>query len=212
MKKRLMFLLLASPLIAKEAFTGFFIGAKAGGDLLTGKNKYQSANGDGKSTLRKIGGVAGLGAGYMYLNAKKMLMGGEVYYDIRTAKTTQTMATTIPEGKFNVAHKNSIGIAAFVGAAANPKLVAYAKFAYELNSFEIKLTNLPNGAADVKLNKRISGLLPGAGIMYKLSDSIIVGAEYSYAILTDLKTTAGTLNTTYSPAENRVSGSIRWIF
>lgn len=212
MKKRLLLLAFITPLMAKEPFTGGFIGLKAGGDLLTGQNKYQSLNGDGKSTLRKLGGSAGLSAGYMYLNAKKMLMGGEVYYDMRTAKATQTMATAIAEGKFNVAHKNSIGVTGFIGAAANPKLVAFAKFSIESNAFEIKFTNLPNGAADVKLNKRITGFLPGAGVMYKLSDSIIVGAEYSYAVLSDLKTKAGNLNATYSPAENRASATFRWIF
>lgn len=197
---------------AKEPFTGIFLSLKAGGDLLTGKHKYETVGGINESTLRKIGMSYGLGLGYMKLTPSKVLWGGEVYYEGRSLKAKQKMATNIDEGELTVSHKKSMGLSCMVGMAANPKLVAYGKFSLESNSFELNYQNLARGAESSKMSKRIVGILPGAGILYKLSDSILVGAEYSFAVLKEIKTTPGTITSTYTPVENRVSANIRWLF
>lgn len=205
-------LLSTSTVQAKEPFTGFFLALKAGGDLLTGKHKYQTPAGENEATLRKIGMSYGLGAGYMKLTQSKLLWGGEVYYEARSLKAKQEMSTAIAEGTLNVSHKNSMGISGMVGMAANPKLIAYGKFSLESNSFELNFKNLARGSEDKKLTKRTFGMLPGAGMLYRLNDSILVGLEYSFAVLKEIKTTPGTITSTYNPSENRVSANLRWIF
>ncbi|PIZ34340.1 MAG: hypothetical protein COY39_00460 [Alphaproteobacteria bacterium CG_4_10_14_0_8_um_filter_37_21] len=198
---------------AKEPFTGFFLCLKAGGDLLTGKNKYQTPAGENESTLRKMGMSYGLGAGYMKLTSSKLLLGGEVYYEGRSLKAKQKMSTTIFEGDLNVSHKNSMGLSGMVGMAANPKIIAYGKLSLESNLFELNFKNLARGAEDKKITKRSFGMLPGAGMLYKLNDSILLGLEYSLAVLKEIKTNPGSsITSIYSPSENRVSANVRWIF
>ncbi|HCU06496.1 MAG TPA: hypothetical protein DIC42_02795 [Holosporales bacterium] len=197
---------------AKEPFTGIYLSLKAGGDLLTGKHKYETVGGANETTLRKIGMSYGFGVGYMKLTPSKVLWGGEVYYEGRSLKAKQKMVTIIDEGELTVSHKNSMGISGMVGMAANPKLIAYGKFSLESNSFELNFKNLARGAENKKLAKRTFGMLPGAGMLYKLSDSILVGVEYSLAVLKEIKTTPGTITSTYSPSENRASANIRWLF
>lgn len=205
-------LLSSSPVQAKEPFTGFFLCLKAGADLLTGTHKYQTLAGENEATLRKIGMSYGLGAGYMKLTSSKLLWGGEVYYEARSLKAKQQLVTAAAEGDLNISHKNSMGVSGMVGMAANPKLIAYGKLSLESNVFELKFKNLARGAEDKKLTKRSFGMLPGGGILYKLNDSILLGVEYSFAVLKEIKTTPGTITGTYSPSENRVSANIRWIF
>jgi opacity protein-like surface antigen len=197
---------------AKEPFTGIFLSLKAGGDLLTGKHKYETVGGANESTLRKIGISYGFGLGYMKLAPSKVLWGGEVYYEGRSLKAKQKMATVIDEGELTVSHKNAMGLSGMVGMAANPKLVAYGKFSLESNSFELNFKNLARGAENKKITKRTLGMLPGTGLLYRLSDSILVGMEYSFAVLKEIKTTPGTITSTYSPAENRLSTNVRWLF
>ena len=149
----------------------------------------------------------------MKLTQSKVLWGGEVYYEARSLKAKQKMTTLIAEGDLSISHKNSMGVSGMVGMAANPKLIAYGKFSLESNSFELKFKNLARGAEDKKLAKRTFGMLPGAGMLYKLNDSILVGLEYSFAVLKEIKTTPSTaITSTYSPSENRASANIRWIF
>ncbi|MDP2193176.1 MAG: outer membrane beta-barrel protein [Alphaproteobacteria bacterium] len=215
-KKRVSLLLLcAIPALyaeSQEPFSGFVVGLNLGADLLTGSNKYESPTGAGESSLRKIGMAYGLSFGYMKLMPSKVLWGGEVYYTVRSTKATQNMFTTMGEGTLTVQHKNSMGIAALVGMAANPRLVAYGKFALESNMFDMSYKSLARGAQDKSEKKRILGMIPGAGMMYKLSDSILVGIEYAYAVMKELKTDAGAVKSSYKPAQNRLMANIRYLF
>ena len=87
------------------------------------------------------------------------------------------------------------------------------KGALESNLFELNFKNLARGAEDKKITKRSFGMLPGAGMLYKLNDSILLGLEYSLAVLKEIKTNPGSsITSIYSPSENSVSANVRWIF
>lgn len=193
-------------------FTGFFVGLNVGADLLTGSNQYKSTRGSGESSLRKFGAAYGACMGYMRLMPSKVLWGSEVYYTMHSAKATQKMMTTIEEGNLNVQHKNSMGVSALMGMAANPRLVAFGKFSLESSTFDIAYTGLTGGVEDQSQKKRSLSIIPGTGVMYKLSDSIVLGVEYAYALMKEIKTEVGEMQCSYKPAQNRLMGSLRYLF
>lgn len=202
---------------AKKPFTGPFAFARAGGVMLKGEHVITSSNGTGKDAMQSIGFNFGGGGGYITMTDKKVIMGAEAYLDMYAGKCNKNLNTNQREGKVSIQHKYAYGVGVIAGAAANPKLIMYAKTSLEFNTFELKYSELTGQAQPSESYKKtVKGIVPGAGALYRLSDSFLVGGEYTYAILTKVepRSNSGTpaRTFTFKPAEHRANVRLMWIF
>ncbi|CAO5680578.1 MAG: hypothetical protein NEHIOOID_00284 [Holosporales bacterium] len=201
----------------KKPFTGVYVGGQLGGTLLGGDIEFTNTANKGKVSARKFGMLGGICAGYMKFSDNKAWFAGEVYFNTKTGKDTKVMkdpAANLSLGSVQLQNKSIFGGAVLIGAAVNPKLIVYAKAAYEMASYSFDFNGLTTPTATYSTKKNISNVVPTAGALYKLSDSLLVGLEGGYVIST--KTISLTFNegynVTYKPTEYRVALTARWVF
>lgn len=205
-------------------FNGFYLGAHVGGAMLQGTHTY--TNGGSKPGAQKTKGIsylAGINAGYLkQMGASNMVVGGEAYFSMAGPKASLNLQ--IPdgplEGKANISHKSAMGGALIAGALLNPKVLMYVKLAYELDKFTFKYTALTfQTPTSESYSKTTRAFVPGAGALYKVSESLLVGGEYGYAKIKKMqpRTDAVALNGaqrgyTYAPEEHRLTAKIVYVF
>ncbi|CAO4834628.1 MAG: hypothetical protein CNLJKLNK_00169 [Holosporales bacterium] len=201
----------------KKPFTGVYVGGMLGGNLLGGDIEFTNTANKGKVAARKFGMLGGLCAGYMKFSDNKAWFAGEIYFNAKTGKDTKEMKDSVADvslGTLQLQNKSILGGAVLIGAAVNPKLVVYAKAAYEMSSYSFDFKGLTTATTTYSTKKNISSVVPTAGALYKLSESLLVGVEGGYVIST--KTISLTFNeaynVTYKPTEYRVSLTARWVF
>lgn len=198
----------------KVPFTGAYAGLKLGASLLEGDHEYKNATDGGKFSLRGFGASLGCLAGYMKMADNKTWFGGEISYEKKTNKTSNQMNGALGNmGKSSISLDDTLSIAGMIGAAYNPRVVVYAKTAIESTRYSFKYDNLQNPPTSFKATKRVNNFVPCAGGFYKVSDSLLIGAEYGYVIaLKKISLTVNDISVTYKPAEHRLTLTARYLF
>ena len=190
-KFRLLFFILfviGSITATHARFHGLYIGANAGVTLLKGDHKYTNASPkEGKVLFGDMSYILGLQGGYMhYLADSKIVIGVELGFSILGLNVTKDLKVDggPVEGKVNIRNRYKFGLALFAGMAINPKVMMYAKLGYENNKFDLNYTHLTFQTPSYeKYSVSLRGLVPGAGLYYKLSPVLFVGAEYNYSLM-----------------------------
>jgi hypothetical protein len=208
----------ASITAASANFTGFYAGGTVGAAMLQGTHEYSNGTSSpaGKQKVNAIGYLAGGNLGYIkQMGDSKLVLGGEAYAAMAgpNAKKDLQIPNGPIEGKANISHKMILGAGIIIGAVMNPK-------AYEMNKFELKYTNLTYGTVpSEKFTKSIRGIVPSLGALCKVSNSLLVGAEYSYALMGKLEPRKDTTvingaqrGYSYTPTEHRVVAKIVYLF
>lgn len=224
MKKIVLTALLSLPIAcfancnaAKRPFTGIFVGGGAGASLMTGEHVYTAGSilsaDSGKLAMRGFGLVVNAVAGYMHLTEGKTWFAGELYFNAKTTKAKKDMNTNSNQGTVEIKNKNTFGLAALIGTPLNPRVIMYAKAGFEMGSFSFKYTNLTTTPSEKSISKRLNSVIPSAGVMYSMTDSLLLGGEYAYAVSTKKIKISDTEPTAdFKPAEHRLVGSIRYVF
>lgn len=222
MKKNLLTLLLcqiscfalhAEGMSVKRPFTGVFFGAGAGGSMLSGEHTYQTAADSGKLNMRGFGALLSAAAGYMWLTDSKAWFAGELYFYAKTAKASKTMQNITNEGNVTIKNRSTLGLAGMMGGAINPKLMMYAKAGFETSNYSFNYTNLITVPIKKTSSKRMQAVVPGAGLLYTITDAILVGGEYGYMLSTKkIQSSVEEPVANYKPTEHRIMATIRYVF
>ncbi|MBY0280768.1 MAG: hypothetical protein K2W94_01265 [Alphaproteobacteria bacterium] len=215
----------ASITVASANFTGFYAGGTIGAAMLQGTHQYSNGTTTpaGKQKVNALGYLAGGNVGYLrQMGDSKLVLGGEAFATLAgpNAKKDLQMPDGPIEGKANIRHKMFMGAAVIIGAVMNPKVMMYTKLAYEMDKFELQYTGLTFGTvANEKFTKSVRGIVPSVGALCKITNSFLIGAEYSYALIEKLapRSDATVINGaqrgfTYSPTEHRLAAKIVYLF
>jgi len=210
------------------SFANFYLGAQAGGSLMRGNINIadQNVQQNTLSHTRGMGADFGAQLGYLYqLTASKMFILGEGYFIKESGKSKlyglafQTPITTTPAG-FSVKPTNNYGAALGFGLFMNPKFNVYAKVGFESKGITTTYT-LPGQTQTIAgVKKTAWSISPGAGFMYKITDSIAINPEYTYVIgktykvLPQTKNADGTYSKciTFTPTEHRLMIKLNYMF
>jgi hypothetical protein len=197
----------------KRPFTGIFFGAGAGGTMLSGEHAYQTALDSGKLNMRGFGALLSAAAGYMWLTDSKAWFAGELYFYAKTAKASKVMKNITNEGTVTIKNRSTLGVAGMMGGAVNPKLMMYAKAGFETGSFSFNYADLTTTPGTKTSSKRMQAVVPGAGLLYTMTDAVLVGGEYGYMLSTKkLKASEAAPIADYKPTEHRIMATIRYVF
>ncbi len=169
---------------------GIYLGVQAGGDMLTGDHVYDnpasnSSTNQGISTMRAIGGVYGGHLGYFYSPVGgRVFFFGEALGLTGSAKQQKDLAIigSTKEGTFSVSRKMTLGAAGGGGIFVNPMVGFYVKLGYEQTKFDFSYTQLTYGTnTSESFSKKSTGVNFGGGLLYKMTNSIFINGEYTYA-------------------------------
>ncbi|MES2252402.1 MAG: outer membrane beta-barrel protein [Pseudomonadota bacterium] len=214
--------------LATPAFASFYLGAQAGGSLMRGNINIadQNVQQNTLSHTRGMGADFGAQLGYIHqLTASKMFILGEGYFIKESGKAKlyglafQTPSTATP-ADFTVKPTNNYGAALGFGLFMNPKFNIYAKVGFESKGIATTYT-LPGQTQTFSgVKKTAWSISPGAGFMYKITDSIAINPEYTYVIGKTYKALPQTTNAdgTYSkcinftPTEHRLMLKLNYMF
>lgn len=196
--RNLVLLSLASTALSHQAFAhvkGIFVGAQGGLVYLSGTHNYNTLNlpdknKTGEKKIAKTGMIFGAHGGYMHgLGNGKMFVGGEVYFTL--SKANHKMELSTPggpnEGKVNIRLKHSYGAALLGGMLMNPKIFVYGRLGYEHASVCLNYSSASSALTSLSYTKNVTAIVPGAGVSYRLSDRLMIGAEYQYASFSTLR-------------------------
>lgn len=210
---------------ASAEFTGLYAGGNVGVAMLQGTHQYNNGTSSpaGKQKVNALGYLAGANFGYLkQMGNSKLVVGGEVFGDLAgpSAKKDLQIPDGSIEGKVNIRHKMILGAGLILGGVMNPKVLVYTKVAYEMDKFELKYTNLTYGTVPTeKFTKSVRGIVPSAGVLYKVTNSLLVGGEYSYALMAKLepRKDATVINGAqrgynYTPTEQRLTVKFAYLF
>ena len=216
--RKILLLSAVAVVLATPTSAGFYLGAQAGGALMRGDVNYTDKNIQQNtiSHTRGMGPAFGAHLGYLYqLNNSHIFVLGEGYFikeatKAKSATLTFQSNSTVPGG-FSVKPTSNYGVALGVGAFMNPKFNLYAKVGFESKGLTTTYT-LPNASPVNGTKKSAWSISPGAGFMYKITDSVAINPEYTYVIGKKYKVLPQTTNTdgTYSksisftPTEHRL--------
>lgn len=211
--------LLATVTPLTAAPSGFFVGGVLGATALKGEHTYTTQAGPGVNKLNKVSPQGGLNAGYLIsMQDGKMCMGAEIYALMGGPSIKKDLATKGGpiEGRYNVATKGTVGAAIITGMMLNPRLMAYVRLGYEMNSFEFKYSELTFESPNNKTyKKKVSGVAPGGGVLFRITPQLSVMLDATIPVLS--KTTVRAKDTNgrsmeYSPAMQRVTGRVIYAF
>lgn len=203
----------AEPPQVKKPFTGIFFGAGGGGSLIGGEHVYKTATDSGKLNMRGFGALLSAAAGYMWLTDSKAWFAGELYFYAKTAKASKAMNNITNEGDVTIKNRSTLGVAGLLGGAVNPRLMMYAKAGFETGTFSFNYKNLATVPATKTNSSRMQAIVPGAGLLYTLTDAVLVGGEYGYMLSTKkLKASDASPVADYKPTEHRIMATIRYVF
>jgi opacity protein-like surface antigen len=204
-----------------SSMTGFFVSGNAGAMLIEGEHtlKNSSTGQEGSRKVNKMGYHAGPGLGYlMAMGDGKFYVGGELYYWLMSGSVRKELQTkTGPvEGTFTIQPKHAMGAAVLMGTMINPKVMMYARVGYESQSFDFKYDDLTfQSPTNVKYSKSVTGVAPGAGILYRLSTSTSVGIELVMPMLAKAevrKPDNSKRGFAYTPSQKRITAKVIYSF
>lgn len=211
------FLAGVSPVMA--APSGFFVGGMIGATALKGEHTYTTTTGPGVNKLNKVAPHVGADVGYlMSMNDGKVCVGAEVYGIIGGPSVKKDLAAKGGpiEGRYNVANKNIMGVSIITGMMLNPRLMGYARVGYEIDTFEFKYTEMTFESPNNKTyKKKVSGLAPGGGILFRVTPELAVMLDATIPILGKITVRAkdaGGRSMEYAPSAQRVTCRVIYTF
>lgn len=191
-------LLAAQPTAA--GFNGFQLGLLAGGargsaehglanntagNVVIGTTTF-AANSTTSIKKNRIGFFGGIFAGYhQEIGTSKVVLGGELYF-IPLPLSHSTPSDVVRMQTVSLKKKNTMGGLLSMGMLVSPKLMVRGTLGYEIATFKMDFTNTPPVAAPgalsapVSFSKKSSAIVPGAGVMYLMTDRIVVGVDYAF--------------------------------
>ena len=217
---------LVSVLVTPSA-AGIYLGAQVGGDLLKGDHVYENANVSpvvqGVSPVKAMGAVYGAHLGYFYnpIGARTFFF-GELLGLMGAAKQQKDLSVTggTKEGLFSVSRKMTVGAAAGGGVFINPMVGFYGKIGYEQTAFDFSYTQLTYGTnTSESFSKKSAGVNFGGGLLYKATESVFLGAEYTYAMgkkirirSSDSAINGARRGYSFKPGEHRLMLKVSYMF
>ena len=201
------------PAYSWASFGGVYVGVHGGGALLKGTHTYSKNSNQGVQKLNSFSYLGGAHAGYLSeMGETKAVVGVEAYYTITGLKPKKDLQVDggILDGKVVVRHKSSMGAAVLTGVAVNPKVVMYIRAGFEKASFQMQS---PNSQA---YSKSTTAIVPGAGILYKMSERITIAGEYQHPLYNKIAprtdTVAPLIGYIVNPVEHRVTLKVSMTF
>jgi opacity protein-like surface antigen len=217
-------LLIGGASAANAGFGGFYVGGQLGLALMQGTHTYTNGGTTpGTQKAKAFGYLGGLNAGYLRQPGdSNVILGGELYFLLAGPKASKDLQ--IPggpiEGKANLSHKYAMGGALILGTLMNPKVMVYGKLAYEFDKFDLKYTGLTFQAPNSQdFKKTTTGFVPGAGLLYKVNTSLLVGGEYGYAMMKKMQPRKDSVAINgvqrgfmFTPSEHRITAKVIYLF
>jgi hypothetical protein len=208
------------PTYSWASFGGVYVGVHGGGVLLKGTHTYSNSSNQGVQKLNSFSYLGGAHAGYLSeMGGTKAVVGIEAYYTMTGLKPKKDLQVDggVLEGKVVVRHKSSMGAAVLTGVAVNPKVVMYIRAGFEKASFQMQYSQLtfqtPNSQA---YNKSTTAIVPGAGILYKMSERITIAGEYQHPLYNKIAprtdTVAPLIGYIVNPVEHRITLKVSMTF
>lgn len=192
-----------------NSYGGAFVGGGIGVGGMRAEGKYTDAvQGEGKTNFNKFGAAYQLHGGYLTeIGTSKTMVGGEIYLSGSSAKKASNIGVDggAVAGSLNLKRSVGYGFAVIAGKLVNPKVMVYGRVGYEMSRYNIDL-NLTGGVQPQSIKKTFSGVVPGAGIDYKVAPNVLVGVEYNYAGLFGNKVVyeQGNQKVEVNPTEHRL--------
>lgn len=229
--RRILLLSAAVTMLATPAISGFYLGAQAGGVLTRGDVNYTDRNVQQNTTghTRGMGAAFGGHLGYLYqLTDSHMFVLGEGYFIKESGKSkshdlvfrsSASASSATTKGAFTAQSGINYGASLGFGAFMNPKFNLYVKVGFESKGVTTTYT-LPNASPADGTEKSAWAISPGAGFMYKMTNSIALNPEFTYVIGKKYKVLPETTNAngTYSksisftPTEYRLMLKLNYMF
>lgn len=201
---------------AMSDYGGIFVGAGLGIGMMRNDTKYvDAAQGEGKSTVSKLGAYYQLHAGYLHeVGTSKTLVGGDIYVNGSSAKKLNNVGVDggAIAGTIEQKRSTGVGIAAIAGKLINPKVMIYGRVGYELSKYDMKLNLIESAPQD--FTKSYNGVVPGVGLNYKIAHNMMIGGGYDYTGLFSNKTVyqKGDINVQVKPVEHRMMVKLTFVF
>lgn len=196
-------------------YGGVFVGGGLGMGGMRSESKYTDiVQGNGKTNLNKFGAAYQLHTGYLTeIGSSKTMVGGEIYLNGSSAKKEGDIGIDggAVVGSMSLKRSLGYGVALIAGKLVNPKVMVYARIAYEMSRYNIDLKLA--GAQSQSIKKTYSGVVPGAGIDYKVAPNVIVGLGYDYAGLFGNKAVyeQGNQKIEVNPSEHRIMAKVSFV-
>ncbi len=208
------------PAYSWASFGGAYVGVHGGGVLLKGTHTYSNSSNQGVQKLNAFSYLGGAHAGYLSeMGGSKAVVGIEAYYTITGLKPKKDLIVDggTLDGQVTVRHKSSMGAAVLTGVAVNPKVVMYIRAGFERASFQMQYSQLkfqsPNSQT---YSKSTTAIVPGAGILYKMSERITIAGEYQHPLYNKIAprtdTVAPLIGYIVNPVEHRVTLKVSMTF
>lgn len=207
----------STPLFA--APSGFFVGGLIGATGLKGEHTYTTQAGPSVNKFNKVAPHMGVDVGYLAsVQDGKVCVGAEVYGLVGGPAVKKDLKTKdeIIEGRYSASNKSVIGASIITGMMLNPRLMAYARVGYEINTFEFKYTELTFATpANKTYKKKANGIAPGGGILFRVTPQLAVMVDATIPVLNKVTIQAKDTNgrsMEYSPVTQRVTCRVIYTF
>lgn len=219
--------MLCTSTLTTSSIAGIYLGVQAGGGMLKGDHIYDNptntSTNQGATAMRAIGGVYGGHLGYFYSPVGgRAFFFGEALGLTGSAKQQKDLAVTggTKEGIFSISRKMTLGAAGGGGIFVNPMVGFYVKLGYEQTKFDFSYTQLTYGTqASESFSKKSTGVNFGGGLLYKITNSVFVNGEYTYATGKKIRVRSsdGAINGarrgySFTPGEHRLMLKLSYMF
>lgn len=186
-------LLLAAGIIAAPAtseaslyFSGMYGTLGIGALWEKGKHKFvDPVRGKNQAMINSFGPAGSFHLGYVTeIKVSTVMVGGELYYFYPSfgKRINLIPEGSISQGNARIVRNGSYGAALVAGKLINPKIMVYAKLAYDIAPTQFKYYDLTFGSVRNKIYKKsFRTFTPGLGFRYAMSDRFHIGAEYNIA-------------------------------
>lgn len=208
------------PAYSWASFGGVYVGVHGGGVLLKGSHTYSNGSNQGVQKLNSFSYLGGAHAGYLSeVGGSKAVVGIEGYYTMMGLKPKKDLIVDggTLSGQVTIRHKSSMGAAILAGVAVNPKVVMYIRAGFEKANFQMQYSQLtfqtPNSQT---YNKSATAIVPGAGVLYKVSERVTIAGEYHHPLYSKMTPRADTaapfIGYIVNPVEHRMVLKISMTF
>lgn len=207
---------LASTTVAAHPYGGVFAGIGLGGIMLKNQTKYIDAlSGEGKTNFSKAGFAYQLHGGYLHeIGTSRTMIGFDLYFNSGSAKRQGNVGVSglAAAGTLEQKRGMGFGLGIITGKLINPQVMLYGRIGIESVKYKMKLTL--TGQPSIDSNVSYGGIVPGAGVSYKVAPNLLVGAEYHYAGLFKNKEMfkQGNLALQVKPVEHRAMIKLSYLF
>lgn len=165
--------------------------------------------------------------GYLHEFWSSFVVGGNVFFNDSNLRCKlhekKTNYGVTRELTFLANGKHSYGVSVLAGKFLNKDILVYGKGGYEIRKMNLSLTGnndvgkrlllfMNDGKDTINLSKDCAGFTLGFGSLYKITDSVFIGAEYSYTRLKKIEYRCDQITYNFDPRTHRMTGKIMYVF